>query len=257
MIKIHEKASRGRTRSGWLDSYHTFSFGQFNDPTRMGFANLRVINEDTVIPGSGFAAHDHDNMDILTVVMDGQLRHEDDQGNVAVISSGEIQGMSAGQGVRHSEFNASTTDAAKFLQIWLIPDELGGAPLYAQSAIPSEGDVLLAGPSHAQPLIQLRSNARLTLRRLQEGQVLDIPADGVTDHFVHLLDGLVMAETERVSAGDGLEIPRTEAVSLAWQTDGSALVFEMPSGVPSPRSAKSDGNAISLDVSSGQLEPQT
>ncbi len=229
MIKIHEKASRGRTQNGWLDSYHTFSFGQFQDPTRMGFANLRVINEDSLIPGGGLAAHDHADMDIITLVLDGQLRHEDDQGNVASISAGEVQGMSAGTGVRHSEYNGSTSDLAKFLQIWLIPDQVGGQPAYTQASVPNEGDVLLAGPATLHPLIPLRSRARLALRRFTEGQELVLSANGESYRFVHLLDGLAYAEHERLSAGDGLQVPRSEQVTMQWHTDGAALVFDMPS----------------------------
>lgn len=229
MIKIHEKASRGRTQNGWLDSYHTFSFGQFQDPTRMGFSNLRVINEDRLIPGGGFAAHDHADMDIITLVLDGQLRHEDDQGNVASISTGEVQGMSAGTGVGHSECNGSTSERAKFLQIWMIPDQLGGQPSYTQASVPDEGDVLLAGPTTLHPLIPLRSRTRLTLRRFTEGQKLALSANGESDHFVHLLYGLAYAEHERLSAGDGLQVPRSEQVTLRWHTDGAALVFDMPS----------------------------
>ena len=228
MIKIHEKASRGRTQNGWLDSYHTFSFGQFQDPTRMGFGNLRVLNQDTLIPGGGFAPHDHSDMDILTLVLDGQICHEDDQGNVAVISPQEIQGMSAGVGVRHSEYNATDHAPASFLQIWLMPDQMGGDPSYSQATIPADGDVLLAGPWAQRPLIPLRSAARLRLVRFAEGDTLRIEAQQAEDHFVHLIDGLALAETERVSAGDGLQVPNSESVALHWLTDGSALVFDMP-----------------------------
>ncbi|MEM9710263.1 MAG: pirin family protein [Pseudomonadota bacterium] len=230
MIKIHDKSVRGRTRGGLLDSYHTFSFGGFSDPSRMGFGSLRVINEDTVIPGGGFAPHDHADMDILTLVLDGHLRHEDDQGNVATIAAGEIQGMSAGAGVRHSEFNASDAASARFLQIWLIPDETGGTPSYHQAEVPSSGDVLLAGPSESAPLIPLRSRATLMLRRFGDGERLDLPADPGVDRFVHILDGLARAESERVSAGDGLQIPGGEGTELIWATEGAALVFDMPKG---------------------------
>jgi hypothetical protein len=228
MIKIHEKSVLRRTQNGWLNSYHTFSFGQFQDPTRMGFANLRVINEDGLIPGGGFAPHDHANMDILTLVLDGQLRHEDDQGNVANIRAGQIQGMSAGVGVRHSEYNASSTDVAKFLQIWLIPDQLGGAPTYHQGTVGIGKDVLLAGPAAMTPLIPLRSQTRLKLRRFAEGETLTVAAGGTDAHFVHLLDGLAYAENERLSAGDGMQIPPEETVTLRWHSHGAALVFEMP-----------------------------
>ncbi len=228
MIRIHDKAVRGRTRTGWLDSYHTFSFGAFSDPARMGFGNLRVINDDAIIPGSGFAPHDHDNMDILTLVTSGQLRHEDDQGHVATISEGEIQAMSAGSGLSHSEMNASEEDMARFLQIWLIPDEANGVPSYAQAQVPAEGDVLLAGPEGLGPLVPLRSASTLTLRRFHDGQTLDLPAEAGVERFVHLLDGLAFAETERVSAGDGMEIPAGAATELKWASAGAALVFDMP-----------------------------
>lgn len=228
MIKIHEKAVRGRTRTGWLNSFHTFSFGSFNDPNRMGFGNLRVINEDVVIPGSGFAAHDHDNMDILTLVLDGSLRHEDDQGNISTIAAGEIQGMAAGSGVRHSERNASVTETAHFLQIWLIPDEIGGAPSYAQAKVPATGDVILAGPQGSGGLLPLRSASTLTLRRVSEGSTLSFEAAPDRHRFVHLLDGLASAEGERVSAGDGLQVPAGEELELSFLTAGEALAFEMP-----------------------------
>ncbi|MEL7116002.1 MAG: pirin family protein, partial [Pseudomonadota bacterium] len=213
---------------GWLDSFHTFSFGSFSDPTRMGFGNLRVINEDTLLPGTGFAPHDHADMDILTLVLEGQIRHEDDQGNVATISAGEIQGMSAGQGVRHSEMNASSRDKAKFLQIWVIPDQTGGTPRYAQAAVPDTGDVLLAGPADQNPIIPIGSTTTLTLRRFQDGAALALPVNADSKRYVHLVDGLAFANGERVSAGDGLQLSPATATSLTWASDGAALVFDMP-----------------------------
>lgn len=227
MITIHQKAIRGHTKSGWLDSYHTFSFGSFQDPMRMGFGNLRVLNEDTIIPGSGFSTHGHADMDILTYVTKGQLRHEDDQGNVSLISAGEAQLMSAGDGVTHSERNASDTDTAQLLQIWLIPDAPGGVPTYAQKTVPQDGDVLLAGPPATDPLLTLKSDTTVQLIRAAEGSstALDDPD---TLRFVHLIDGLAFAEGERLSAGDGLQIPAGETTALDWSTDGTVLLFTMP-----------------------------
>ena len=213
---------------GWLDSFHTFSFGGFSDPARMGFGNLRVINEDTVIPGGGFAAHDHRDMDILTLVISGTLRHDDDQGNSTTIAAGEIQGMSAGSGVRHSEVNASNETPAQFLQIWLIPDRRGGASVYHQAKVPVGGDVLLAGPAAQSPLIPLKSETTLMLRRFAETARLLLPVDQATDRYAHIVDGLAFAEGERVSAGDGLQIPAGEGTELIWATPGAALVFDMP-----------------------------
>lgn len=227
MITIHQKAVRGHTTGGWLDSYHTFSFGTFQDPKRMGFGNLRVLNEDTIISGSGFAAHEHADMDILTYVTKGQLRHEDDQGNVSLISAGEAQLMSAGNGVTHSERNASDTDTAQLLQIWLIPDEAGGAPTYAQQPVPQDGNVLLAGPADTGALLELKSATTVQLIRANEGQSTPLE-DPNTLRFLHLIDGLAFAEGERLSAGDGLEIPASEVTTLDWATDGEALLFTMP-----------------------------
>lgn len=226
MITIHQRAIRGHTQAGWLNSYHTFSFGTFQDPNRMGFGNLRVLNDDTIIPGSGFAAHGHEDMDILTYVTKGQLRHEDDQGNISLISAGEAQLMSAGDGVTHSERNASDEDAAHFLQIWLIPDDVGGTSTYAQSAVSKKGDVILAGPTGTGALLHLRSDTTVRLLRATEGGFTSID-DPHTLRFVHLVDGLAFAESERLSAGDGLQLPVGEATSLDWATDGAALLFTM------------------------------
>ena len=218
----------------------------------MGFANLRVINEDSLIPGGGFAAHDHTDMEIITLVLYGQLHHEDDQGNIASISAGEVQGMSAGTGVRHSEYNGSTSEPSKFLQIWLIPDQVGGQPAYTQASVPNEMNVLLAAPATLHPLIPLRSEARLTLRRFTEGQELALSANGESDHFVHLLDGLAYAEQERLSADDGLQVPRSEQVTLRWHTDGAALVFDMPS----PAAMKETKTLIARSTEQNSKETQ-
>lgn len=228
MILIHEKANRGQSRMGWLDSHHTFSFGGFNDPTRMGFGNLRVLNEDHIIPGAGFARHRHESMDILTVVLAGNLRHEDDQGHVQTIRAGEVQMMSAGDGIEHSEWNASDTETAHVLQIWLIPDTAGGQSSYALAALPTEGDeVLLAGSAGACALLPLRSASTVRLVRAKADEGLQVGAKDA-QAFVQIVSGIANAEGERISAGDGLQLPIGEAADLRWITDGSALVFDMP-----------------------------
>lgn len=226
MIKLHEKATRGRTKTGWLNSFHTFSFGSFNDPTRMGFGNLRVLNEDTIAPGSGFAPHDHRDMDILTIVLSGALEHKDDQGNQSRIGVGEIQLMSAGTGVRHSEFNASPAHSARFLQIWLIPDVFGGQPTYAQASIPLGQRTVLAAPQGG--LVPLRSGSSVTHLRFKDGDAFEIPSDPGTLKFLHLVDGMARAEGETLSAGDALQIPAAEGIEMSWTSKGAALLFEMP-----------------------------
>lgn len=221
MILIHENMSRGRTRKGWADVFHTFSFGDFLDPTRMGFARLRVLNEDTIVPGAGFAPHDHADMDILTLVLSGTIRHEDSLGNIAEIAPGEMQLMRAGSGVTHSEVNASDTDPAHVLQIWLVPDVAGGEPAY-QSAPLTEG--LLA--SRKGPLV-LGSNTHITLLRPKDGDATQIEVAPHRAVFVHLIEGMAQMEGERIVAGDGLELTETPP-ALNWQTDGTILIFDMP-----------------------------
>ncbi|MDB6453687.1 pirin family protein [Falsirhodobacter sp. 20TX0035] len=221
MILIHENMSRGRTRKGWADAFHTFSFGDFLDPTRMGFARLRVLNEDTIVPGAGFAPHDHADMDILTLVLSGRIRHEDSLGNVAEIAPGEMQLMRAGSGVTHSEMNASDTEPAHVLQIWVIPDRADGEPSY-QSAPLAEG--LLA--SRTGPLV-LGSNTRITLARPKDGDSTRIEVAPHRAVFVHLVEGMARMEGERLVAGDGLELTETPP-TLDWQTDGTILIFDMP-----------------------------
>lgn len=227
MITIHQKAVRGHTHGGWLDSYHTFSFGSFQDPNRMGFGNLRVLNEDTIIPGSGFASHPHADMDILSYVTRGQLRHDDDHGNISLINAGEAQLMSAGSGVTHSERNASDTDTAHLFQIWLIPERTGGTPTYAQTTVPDTGNVLLAGPPGSDALFTLGSQTTVQLVRTTEGDTTPL-TDLNTARFVHFIDGLAHAEGERLSAGDGLQLPKGEETSLDWNSDGAAFIFTMP-----------------------------
>lgn len=226
MIKIHEKALRGRTTTGWLNSYHTFSFGSFNDPTRMGFGNLRVLNEDTIAPGSGFSTHEHNDMDIMTIVLSGTLEHKDDQGNHSTIGVGDVQLMSAGRGVRHSEYNASTENAARFLQIWLIPDQLGGAPHYAQSAIPVSKQSALAARKGG--LVPLLSDTIVSRCQFEEGEVQQLDTDEAALNFLHIVDGMADAEGEKLRAGDGLQIPSNESVSLSWMSQGDVILFEMP-----------------------------
>ncbi|WP_234906008.1 pirin family protein [Affinirhizobium pseudoryzae] len=231
MTLIHESMSRGHTNTGWLNSYHTFSFGGFQDPTRMGFAALRVINEDRIAPGSGFSEHGHQDMDILTMVLSGKLLHKDTLGNVVTIAPGEAQLMYAGTGVRHSEMNASASDAAHFLQIWLIPDQRGGAPRYQQVRLPDieasrKWTLIAAGAGSGAPL-ELTSDTRLLMAHPREGDRLSIPRQTGRQVFLHIVEGLAMLDGERLAGGDGIQMGSDELPNLEWITDGKALLFDM------------------------------
>lgn len=231
MILIHEAMNRGHTDMGWLKSEHSFSFGGFLDPTRMGYANLRVINEDRIVPGSGFGEHAHQDMDILTLVLSGKLKHEDTLGNVATIAPGEVQLMSAGSGIRHSEMNASDSEGAHFLQIWLIPDSQGGAPTYQQTALPGRGAAsdwtLVASGDANDGALQLLSDTRVSIAYPREGMTTALPRHEGRAYFVQIVEGLATVDGERFGAGDGLQIGTEDMPDLHWVTDGQALLFDM------------------------------
>lgn len=231
MILIHEGGNRGHTDMGWLRSDHTFSFGGFQDPTRMGYAALRVINEDRIAPGSGFSQHAHQDMDILTLVLSGALKHEDTLGNVATIAPGEVQLMSAGSGIRHSEMNASQSNAAHFLQIWLIPDRLGGVPTYQQAPLPArdratDWTLLASGTDESAPLALL-SDSHVSIAYPREGMATSVPQTTGRVSFVQIVEGVALVEGERLGSGDGLQIGDEDMPGLTWLTDGQAILFDM------------------------------
>lgn len=228
MILIHEAMNRGRTQAGWLDSFHTFAFGGFTDPARMGFGALRVVNEDRIAPGAGFARHPHADMDIITVPLAGVVRHEDSLGNVGEIRPGEVQLMRAGTGIEHEERNPSPDIAAHALQIWLIPDRPGGAPSYQQIALPTGGSgwTPIAAGDGSAPL-RLGSDTRLSRATVAAGERLAVPTAPDRLTYVHLIEGLASAGGERLVGGDGLQIRGETMPDLEWHTEGAALLFDM------------------------------
>lgn len=231
MTLIHENMSRGHTDTGWLNSYHTFSFGGFKDPTRMGFGALRVINEDRIAPGSGFSEHGHADMDILTLVLSGRLRHTDTLGNTVTIAPGEAQLMHAGSGVRHSEMNASSKEPAHFLQIWFIPEARGLAPRYQQVTLPdaaaSRDWTTIAAPVGEGAPLELYSDTRLSLARPEAGDRLTVPQHPGRRTFLHIIEGLATVDGERLTGGDGIQLGADALPDLEWITDGQALLFDM------------------------------
>jgi len=231
MIAIRRSGERGHADHGWLDTYHTFSFASFHDPAHMGFRSLRVINEDRVAPGAGFPMHAHRDMEILTYVVEGALAHEDSMGNGAVIRPGEIQKMSAGTGVRHSEYNASDSEPVHLLQIWIEPSAIGVAPGYEQVALPSRiaGSKfdLIASPDGGDGVVRLHQDARVYRGRFDAG------TDGAhalapgRHAYVQVIRGGAAVQGERLDAGDGAAISDATTVTVHAATDTELLLFDL------------------------------
>ena len=206
MNTIRSAAERGQSRLGWLDSRHTFSFGNYHDPAHMGFGALRVINEDRVQPGKGFGAHSHRDMEILSWVLDGALEHKDSMGTHGVIRPGELQRMSAGTGVTHSEFNASASEPVHFLQIWLLPEREGLAPSYEQHAF-APADLadhlhLIASRDGRDESIEVHQDVNLYASRMSSGATVSFRPDAGRWLWLHVAKGNVQVEGRELQAGD-------------------------------------------------------
>ena len=208
MLQVRRSAERGHFDHGWLDTRHTFSFGDYHDRRFMGFRDLRVINEDRVRPGQGFGTHGHRDMEILSYVLEGGLAHKDSLGNGSVIVPGDLQYMSAGTGVRHSEYNASTTDPVHFMQIWILPNAEGQAPRYDQKRFEPEslrGRLrLVASPEGADGSIAIRQNARVYASRLDAAESASLTLSPDRHLWAQVVRGDVDVNGQALSAGDGL-----------------------------------------------------
>ncbi|HET9597276.1 MAG TPA: pirin family protein [Anaeromyxobacteraceae bacterium] len=233
MLTIRRAEARGHADHGWLDTRHTFSFADYHDPEHMGFSDLRVINEDRVRPGQGFGRHGHRDMEIISYVLAGQLGHRDSMGNGSVIRPGEVQRMSAGTGVLHSEMNPSATEPVHFLQIWILPDRAGHEPGYEQKAYPEaerRGRLrLAASPDGAEGSVTIHQDARVYLALLGQGErVRHALAPGRTA-WVQVARGEVTVNGERLRAGDGASLSGEAAVELAGGGDATAdvLLFDL------------------------------
>jgi redox-sensitive bicupin YhaK (pirin superfamily) len=231
MALIHQKSVRGRTKIGWLDSHHTFSFGGFQDPNRMGHRALRVINEDVVIPGAGFGEHGHEEMDIISYVISGALKHGDSMGNSSVITAGEFQHMYAGTGVRHSEMNASNDEKVHFLQIWIVPQCIGGEPTYFQIEVDLDSRknsfVPFAGPDGQEGLALLRSDTWVYMARASEGQAVQHHFEPGRAGFLQVVKGIVEVEGHEVSAGDGLQFEATSKCEITARSEAELMLFDL------------------------------
>lgn len=229
MVELRKASDRGHANFGWLDSYHSFSFGRYYDPAQMGFSALRVINDDTVAPGAGFDTHGHQDMEILSLVLQGSIAHKDSAGNTEVLPAGEYQLMSAGRGIYHSEFNASNTEPLKFLQIWLQPNQFGGAPGYQQKAFgENRGLTLILSPDGRDGSLTLRQDALLYQLMLASGEAEHVSIRPGRKMYLHLISGELTVLGQRLQAGDGIKIADETTLVLAAQGAVKALLFDLP-----------------------------
>jgi len=232
MMKLRRSGERGHADHGWLNSHHTFSFANYYDPERMGYRSLRVINDDRVAPGRGFGAHAHRDMEILTYVLDGHLAHKDSMGHTEVLGANEIQKMSAGSGVVHSEFNASATEPVHFLQIWIEPAVTGTAPSYEQYAfLPEEKRNrfrLLASDAPTAGAARLQQDARVSVAAVAEGESLSYPMEAGRHAWVHVVSGDILLNGERLMGGDAAALEgETELRFAAEGGESEVLVFDL------------------------------
>lgn len=235
MIVERPAAARGHVQAGWLESRHTFSFGHYYDKDWMGFGPLRVINEDRVTPGAGFPPHRHANMEILSYVLDGVLSHRDSTGTVGELRPGELQWMSAGHGIEHSEYNGSDAAPVHFLQIWIQPDRVNAPPAYAQRAFdPAQRRgrwATLASPDGAAESLAIRQQAWLRGTRLGDGETVAWTLDPSRRYWLHVVRGAVTAGDRRLSAGDALgfvEEAGALALTGAGTDEADLLLFDLP-----------------------------
>jgi quercetin 2,3-dioxygenase len=231
MIEIRRSQDRGHAQHGWLDSFHSFSFADYYDPGHMGFGALRVINEDRVKPGQGFGTHSHRDMEIISYVLDGGLAHKDSMGNGSVIRPGDVQRMSAGTGVAHSEFNASDRDPVHFLQIWIEPNVRGVKPSYEEKRFDDaskRGQLrLIASPDGRDGSVTIHQDAYLYAALVDGAEVVThAPAAG-RKTYVHVVRGDVTVNGNPLTHGDALKVAGEQSVRLEQGRDAEVLLFDL------------------------------
>jgi len=231
MMRIRRSADRGHAMHGWLDSYHTFSFAEYYDPAHMGFGALRVINEDRVQPGQGFGSHSHRDMEIVSYVLAGALAHKDSLGNTSIIRPGEVQRMTAGTGVVHSEFNSSAQERVHFYQIWILPARLGLAPGYEQKPVPprTNGAVrLVASPDGHDGSVTIHQDATISVATLHAGEAVVHAVDNARRIWVQVARGELTLNGTALHAGDGAALSEESALRLhAGDAGAELLVFDL------------------------------
>ncbi|MGA1409247.1 MAG: pirin family protein [Prochlorotrichaceae cyanobacterium] len=236
MIQVRAASDRGVAQFDWLDSRHSFSFGHYYDPAHMSFGVLRVINEDKIQPGKGFGMHSHQDMEILTYVLQGALEHQDSLGNRSVIRAGDVQRMTAGTGIRHSEFNASSQEPVHLLQIWIVPDTVGLQPSYEeihlQEAFAPQGSspLRLIGSRQGQEgAVTLHQDVKLYLARLKDQEEVSYRIQSGRSLWLQVAQGSLQVNDRQLTAGDGAGITAIEEISLTGSSEqAEVLLFDLP-----------------------------
>jgi redox-sensitive bicupin YhaK (pirin superfamily) len=231
MLQIRKAADRGHANHGWLNTFHTFSFSSYRDPKHMGFQALRVINEDWVAPGQGFGTHPHENMEIVTYVLEGALEHKDSMGNGEVLRPGEFQRMTAGTGITHSEFNPSADEPVHLYQIWIIPDRKGIAPSYEQKRF-AEADRrnqlrLVASPDATEGSLLIHQDARIFLSQIETGAYV-VHQLAVGRHaWLQVLRGAVALNGQALQTSDGVAISDEQTLTIQATSDAEIMLFDL------------------------------
>ena len=231
MLTIRHSNDRGLADHGWLKSRHSFSFADYHDSRHMGWGNLRVINEDRIAPGTGFGTHGHRDMEIISYVLSGNLAHKDSMGNVKGIPPGDVQRMSAGSGVRHSEFNHAEGETTHFLQIWIEPNEIGVPPSYEQVTVPDDlkrGRLrLVASPEGGEGVVSLHADARLYAGLFDGAEEAEVKINADRKAYVHLIRGELTVNGQVLKEGDAALIKDESLIQLSHGKNAEVLVFDL------------------------------
>ena len=231
MLKLRKASDRGHFDMGWLDTYHTFSFSSYYDDEWVSFRNLRVMNEDRVAEGMGFGTHPHRDMEIVTIVLSGKLQHKDSMGNTAVILPGEVQRMSAGTGVTHSEFNPTSNEPVHLYQIWILPKKHGVTPSYEQTKFDldtAENQLMLvASPDGAKGSVTIGQDVKLYRSKLEKGKLLDLPLAEGRSAWLQVISGGVTVNGEKLVTSDGIGLTQEALITINANENSEFLLFDL------------------------------
>lgn len=231
MIKIRKSSERGMANHGWLKSKHTFSFAGYYDPKHINFSDLRVINEDEIDGGSGFGEHPHRDMEIISYAIEGSLRHQDSMGNKTVISPGEVQRMSAGTGIVHSEYNNEKDKPTHFFQIWIMPEKQGIKPSYEQKSFADELNknklTMVISPNGDNGSLKINQDAKMYISRLKSNEALDFPIENNRKVWVQVVKGSLKINTFDLEAGDAMGLTQEVAISMKSKDDSEVILFDL------------------------------